>query len=86
MRVSVGPHGPGKERSEVGADHQVVGKIGRVVGAIEPGKMGEVMLPVRGGSESFWAYAAEQGESIPKGTRVIVVEHEPPRTVIVSRY
>jgi membrane protein implicated in regulation of membrane protease activity len=68
------------------ADHQVIGKIGRLISAIEPGGMGEVMLPVRGGTEAFYAYAAEGSEEIPKGTRVIVLEHDPPRTVIVSRY
>ena len=68
------------------ADHQVIGKVGRLVGAIDPGEMGEVMLPIRGGSESYYAYAADAGESIEEGARVIVIEHEPPRTVIVSRF
>jgi hypothetical protein len=69
----------------VETDHQVIGKIGRLVGAIEPGRMGEVMIPIRGGSEAFFAYAADPAEAIPTGTRVVVIEHEPPRTVIVSR-
>jgi membrane protein implicated in regulation of membrane protease activity len=67
------------------ADHQLIGKVGRLVGAIQPGGMGEVMLPVRGGSEAYWCYATDPDESIDKGARVVVVEHEPPRTVIVSR-
>ena len=66
-------------------DHQVIGKVGRLVGAIQPGRMGEVMIPIRGGSEAYFAYAADAAESIPAGTRVVVIEHEPPRTVIVSR-
>ena len=70
---------------DVGTDHQVIGKVGRVTGAIEAGRMGEVMIPVRGGSEAFYAYAGDGDEAIPKGTRVVVIEHEPPRTVIVSR-
>jgi hypothetical protein len=70
----------------VDTDHEVVGKVGRVVGAIDAGGMGEVMVPVRGGSEAFYAYASTPEESIPRGTRVIVLEHEPPRTVVVSRY
>jgi hypothetical protein len=70
----------------MGADHQLVGKVGRLTGAIEPGETGEVTVPIRGGSEAFYAYAADPGEAIPEGTRVIVIEHEPPRTVIVSRY
>lgn len=60
--------------------------MGRLSGAITPGGMGEVMLPVRGGSEAFYCYAADPTEAIPAGTRVVVIDHEPPRTVIVSRY
>jgi hypothetical protein len=67
-------------------DHQLIGKVGRVTGAIDPGGMGEVMVPVRGGSESFYAYASDPAEEIPRGTRVVVLEHDPPRTVVVSRY
>jgi len=69
----------------VSTDHRVIGKVGRLTGAIEPGQMGEVMLPVRGGTEAYYAYAADPTEAIPEGTRVLVIEHEPPRTVIVSR-
>jgi hypothetical protein len=68
------------------ADQQLIGKVGRLCGSIAPGEMGEVMVPVRGGSEAYYAYAADPAESIPEGTRVLVIEHEPPRTVIVSRY
>ena len=70
----------------MGSDHQVIGKVGRVTGAIEPGHMGEVMIPIRGGSEAFYAYAQDADETLPRGTRVIVVDHEPPRTIIVSRF
>jgi hypothetical protein len=67
-------------------DHQVIGKVGRLVGAIKAGRMGEVMIPIRGGSEAFYAFASDPEEEIPEGTRVIVLDHEPPRTVVVSRY
>ena len=70
----------------MGADHEVLAKVGRVTGSIEPGTIGEVMLPVRGGTEAFFAYASDPSEEIPAGTRVVVVDHEPPRTVIVSRF
>ena len=70
----------------MGSDHQVIGKVGRIVGAIEPGRMGEVMIPIRGGSEAYFCYADDAVEAIPRGTRVVVVDHEPPRTVIVSRF
>jgi membrane protein implicated in regulation of membrane protease activity len=70
----------------VGSDQQVIGKVGRVIGAIEPGRLGEVMIPIRGGSEAFYAYAQTTEEAIPRGARVIVVDHEPPRTIVVSRF
>jgi len=58
--------------------------MGRVTGTIAPGKLGEVMVPVRGGSEAFHAYAAD-GETVLKiGSRVVVVEYYPPRTVVVT--
>jgi len=63
----------------------VVGKIGRVTGTIAPKKVGEVMLPVRGGSEAFHAYAQEREGTIERGERVVIVEYHPPRTVIVCQ-
>ena len=65
------------------AHHSLLGKDGRVTGKIEPGKIGEVMLPVRGGSEAFYAYAADD-LVIPEGVRVAVMEYEPARTVVVT--
>jgi membrane protein implicated in regulation of membrane protease activity len=67
------------------ADHQMIGKMGRVTGTIAPGRLGEVMVQVRGGSEAFHAYSAEDDETIPVGSRIVVVEYFPPRTVVVSR-
>jgi hypothetical protein len=62
----------------------MIGKIGRVTGSISPGHIGEVMVSVRGGSEAFHAYAADGATTIPSGSRVVVVEYFPPRTVVVS--
>lgn len=67
------------------ADHQVVGKIGRVTGRIGPGEVGEVVISVRGGTEAFNAYAADDDEVIATGARIVVVELLPPRTVVVTR-
>jgi hypothetical protein len=50
-------------------DDAVVGKIGRVTGTIAPKRLGEVMVPVRGGSEAFNAYAAEGESTIETGAR-----------------
>jgi membrane protein implicated in regulation of membrane protease activity len=66
------------------ADQQMIGKVGRVTGTISPGHVGEVMVSVRGGSEAFNAYATDSGTTIAAGSRVVVVEYFPPRTVVVS--
>ena len=66
-------------------DERMVGKMGRVSGQIGPEKLGEVMIPVRGGTEHFHAYAADREDEIETGARVVVVEDHPPRTVIVTR-
>ena len=66
-------------------DHQMVGKIGRVTGTVGPGRVGEVMVPVRGGSEAFHAYPSDGDETLATGTRIVVVEYYPPRTVVVAR-
>ena len=66
------------------ADQQVIGKVGRVTGTIGPERVGEVMIAIRGGSEAFNAYAADTTDTISTGTRVVVIEYFPPRTVVVS--
>jgi hypothetical protein len=63
---------------------ELVGRIGRVTGTVGPGRVGEVMVPVRGGSEAFHARAADPGATFPVGTRIVVVEYHPPRTVLVT--
>jgi len=72
------------ERGSV-ADQQMGGKIGRGTGKIAPGVIGEVMVPVRGGTEAFHAYATEGEDEILTGSRIVVVEYFPPRTVIVTK-
>ena len=67
------------------ADQQMVGKIGRVTGRIAPGVIGEVMVPVRGGTEAFHAYATDSNDTISTGSTIVVVEYFPPRTVVVSK-
>ncbi len=67
------------------ADQRMIGKAGRVTGTIKPGKMGEVMVEVRGGTEAFHAYASDGDDTLTTGTRIVVVEYLPPRTVIVAK-
>ena len=66
------------------ADQRMVGKTGRVTGRIGPDRLGEVMIPIRGGTEAFHAYAVDRQEEIITGARVLVIEYHPPRTVIVT--
>ncbi|MDH6128627.1 hypothetical protein [Kitasatospora sp. GP82] len=61
-------------------DQNPIGAIGRVTVSIPRGGPGEVLLPVRGGSE---AYAAWADEPIARHTRVIVVEWTSARSVVV---
>jgi hypothetical protein len=67
------------------ADHEVVGKTGRVSGRVAPGTIGEVMINVRGGMEAFYAYPVDGQEEIPVGAQIVVLDYEPPRTVVVTR-
>lgn len=62
----------------------MLGKVGRVTAAVAPGVVGEVMVAVRGGTEAFNAYANDPTETIASGTRVVVVEYYPPRTIVVT--
>jgi len=69
----------------VSVDQNVVGKYGRVTGKVASGTVGEVMLAIRGGVEAFYAYPVDGGEEIEIGAQVVVLEYEPPRTVVVTR-
>ena len=59
----------------------LVGTVGQVTLAIAPQHPGEVVLPVRGGTE---AYTACADEPIAKYSRVVVVECLTGRTVTVT--
>jgi hypothetical protein len=78
------PIGRNEDNGAGMADHRLVGKTGRVTGRVGPGRIGEVVIPVRGGTEAFHAYANDKDEEIITGTRVLVIEHLPPRTVVVT--
>ena len=62
-------------------DQDLVGTVGQVTVPIRPTRPGEVVLPVRGGTEAFTACA---DESIAKYARVVVVEILSGRTVSVT--
>jgi len=60
------------------------GQVGRVTGTVGPGLTGEVMLPIRGGSEAYTAYPYLESETFPIGTPVVVMEYAQPRVVYVA--
>ena len=62
-------------------DDEMVGKVGRITLGITPDHAGEVVLPVRGGTEAFTACS---DEPIAKYSRVVVVECLTGRTVSVT--
>lgn len=62
-------------------DQDLVGTAGQVTVPITPTRPGEVVLPVRGGTEAFAACA---DEPIAKYARVVVVEMLTGRTVAVT--
>ena len=63
-----------------------VGLTGRVArhGAIRAGRVGEVLVPIRGGLEAFLARDADGGE-IGEGEEIVVVERVAAREVLVTR-
>lgn len=65
----------------VGAQESLIGKVGRVTVSIPADGPGEVLLPVRGGTEAF---AAWSDEPIPRHRRIVVVESISARSVFVT--
>ena len=63
------------------AGRSIIGAVGRVTVSIPENGPGEVLLPVRGGTEAF---AAWSDEPIARHTRVVVVETTSARSVIVA--
>ena len=78
--------GIGTNHRKAGADvsdESLLGKIGRVTVSIPDKGPGEVLIPVRGGSETF---AAWSDEPIPRHTRIVVVECLSARSVFVTNF
>jgi hypothetical protein len=66
----------------VDGDHTVVGYMGVVTVATRgAGGPGEVMLTVRGSSETYFAWSEEP---VGRGSRVLVVGERGPRTLDVA--
>ena len=78
-----GTHGRLRSKGLEAITDEVIGKVGRVTGTVAPGRVGEIVVAVRGGSEHFHAYPTDK-QTLAVGTRVVVVEYYPPRTVVVA--
>jgi hypothetical protein len=63
------------------AGQELLGTIGRVTVSIPAGGPGEVLLPVRGGSEAF---AAWSDGPLPRHSRVVAVDCMSARSVFVA--
>jgi hypothetical protein len=63
---------------------EIVGRVGIVTTSIPVGGLGQVRVAIAGGTRTYSAYGSNPGVPIPTGTRVTVVDHFPPRTVVVS--
>jgi hypothetical protein len=64
-----------------GGGGRLLGIVGRVTVSIPADGPGEVLLPVRGGTEAF---AAWSDEPIPRHRRVVVVDTLSARSVFVT--
>jgi hypothetical protein len=65
-------------------DQAAMGRVGTLtIGTRGPDGPGEVLIRIRGGSESFLAWSSE---ILPKGTSVLVIESRGARAVTVVRW
>jgi membrane protein implicated in regulation of membrane protease activity len=68
----------------VARDESVIGTVGVLITATRgPGGPGEVLVRIRGGSES---YLARSATPLPKGTTVLITDCPGPRTVDVMAW
>lgn len=67
-------------------DHLMIGLVGRVTGEVGPGTLGEVVILIRGGIESFYAKPVDGTEVIHRGRSCVVVDYhaQEQRTVYVT--
>jgi membrane protein implicated in regulation of membrane protease activity len=64
-------------------DDPVVGKLGTVTHPIVAGRPGEIVVRIRGGTETYMAVA---DEDLPAKTEVLVLAKLSNRTVEVTRF
>jgi membrane protein implicated in regulation of membrane protease activity len=64
-------------------DESVIGKLGTVVHPIKAGKPGEVVVHIRGGTETYMAYS---DTDLPEQAEVVVIAQRSARTVEVTPF
>lgn len=64
-------------------DDPVVGKVATVIHAIQPDRPGEVVLHIRGGTETYMAVSDTE---LPRNSQVLVIGHVSARTVQVTPF
>lgn len=64
-------------------DDPVIGKLGSVTHPIAPGRPGEIVVHIRGGTEVYLAMA---DTDLAKGAEVLVIGHISARTVSVTPF
>jgi membrane protein implicated in regulation of membrane protease activity len=64
-------------------DDPVVGKLGIVTHPIAAGKPGEIVVHIRGGTETYMAYA---DTDVPEQAEVLVIARRSARTVEVTPF
>ena len=64
-------------------DDPVVGKLGRVTHPITPDNPGEIVVHIRGGTETYIAYADTE---LPVQTEVLVIGQRSARSVEVTPF
>jgi membrane protein implicated in regulation of membrane protease activity len=65
------------------ADESVVGKLATVTHPIKAGKPGEVVVRIRGGTETYIAYS---DTDLPAQTEVLVIAQRTARTIEVTPF
>ena len=64
-------------------DESVIGKLATVVHPIQGGKPGEVVVHIRGGTETYMAYS---DTDLPEQAEVLVIGQRSARTVEVTPF
>jgi hypothetical protein len=64
-------------------DESIVGKLGIVTHAIQAGRPGEIVVHIRGGTETYMAYS---DTDVPEQAEVLVIAKRSARTVEVTPF